>query len=226
MSDAFETPFPQIPFINQHFTDVFKDFSDLLPTEVAFVERASAKRRSDFSTGRYCARQALMSLNNTSPSITQGEGKQPIWPNGIVGSISHSKKMAGAVVALRQNVTAIGMDIETIGGVKPEMWDLIFHKTEQNLILSKQKDEAHWATLLFSLKESFYKLQYPLTGQFLDFSDVIIREIDGKLSIASTKPQFDRNTVSLNNIETHWTTINDQLITLCYAQVENQRLKV
>jgi 4'-phosphopantetheinyl transferase EntD len=218
MPDPFEAPFPQFPFISQHFTDVFKDFSDLTPTEAMIVERASAKRRSDFSTGRYCARQALLRLKNVSPEIIQGKGKEPIWPNGIVGSISHSKKIAGAVVALQHDVLAIGMDIETIGGVKPEMWDLIFHKAEQKLIQNKQGDQSYWATLLFSLKESFYKMQYPLTGQFLDFSDVVISETNGDLCFASAKPQFDLNAVGLNNIETHWTNIDNQLITLCYAR--------
>ena len=218
MPHLFETPFPQTPFISQYFTDVFKSYSDLFPAERIFVERALAKRRSDFATGRFCARQALNQLNNIQPAIMQGEGKEPIWPKGIVGSISHSKNMAGAVVASQNDVAAIGMDIETIGGITHEMWDLIFDKTEQHLIRNKKEDQALWATLLFSLKESFYKLQYPLTGQFLEFSDVTISELDDKLSLISAKTGFDFNAIGLNNMETHWITIGDQLITLCYVR--------
>ena len=80
--------------------------------------------------------------------------------------------MVGAVVALKEHVAAIGLDIETSGRVSPEMWDLIFHKNEQDLIRNKQGDGIDWATLMFSFKESFYKMQYPLTGQFLDFRGV------------------------------------------------------
>lgn len=218
MPDISETLFPQIPSISQHFTVDFKDFSELRPAEATIVERASAKRRSDFSTGRYCARQALFRLKNIDPDILRGKGKEPIWPYGTVGSISHSKKLAGAVVALRDDVAAIGLDIETIGGVKPEMWYLIFHKTEQDIIRGKYGNEADWATLLFSLKESFYKMQYPLTGQFLDFKDITLSENNGKLCFTSTKPGFDLNEIGLNTIETQWKIIDNQLITLCYAR--------
>jgi len=219
MPHSFKAPFLHFPFISQYFTDVFKDAADLLPAEASMVAGASAKRQSDFVTGRYCARQALINLRNISPAIMRGENKEPIWPDGVVGSISHSEKMVGAVVALKEHVAAIGLDIETIGRVNLDMWDLIFNKTEQDLIRNKQGDGIDWATLMFSLKESFYKLQYPLTGQFLDFTDILISEVDGELQFSSAKAGYDLNSIGLNEIKTHWAKFGDQLITLCYARI-------
>ncbi|RYZ94346.1 MAG: 4'-phosphopantetheinyl transferase superfamily protein [Sphingobacteriaceae bacterium] len=218
MPNLTKTPFLQIPSISQHFTGDFKGIEHLLPAEVLIVEKASTKRRADFSTGRYCASQALSPFIKSRPAILQGKGNEPLWPDGLVGSISHSKKLAGAVVAKQTDVTAIGVDIETLGGVKPDMWRLVFHDEEQALIRSKGNDAATWATLLFSLKESFYKLQYPLTGLFVDFTDILITESNAKLIFSNTNPQKQFFPFNLNRIETHWILIGDQLITLCYIR--------
>jgi 4'-phosphopantetheinyl transferase EntD len=218
MPNPVEVPFPEISFISQYFTDALKDGQHLLPAEAIIIERAAAKRRADFSTGRYCAVQALGRFVNYRPEILQGKGKEPLWPNGIVGSISHSQSLTGAVVARQADVTAIGLDIETIGGVQADMWHLLFNADEQTLIQSKQDNAVIWATLLFSLKESFYKLQYPLTSLFLDFTDMIIYEVNGRLSFSSINPQNNLSAVALNEIETHWTIAGNQLISICYIR--------
>lgn len=221
MPNTIEVPFPQITYISQYFTNTFDHAEHLLPAEAKIVERAVAKRRADFSTGRYCARQALGSFVNTPQQILQGKGKEPLWPDGIVGSISHAQGLAGAVVARQNDIAAIGMDIETIGGVQPDMWNLLFHANEQELIHSKQADADIWATLLFSLKESFYKLQYPHTTLFIDFTDMLVSEDNGRLSFSSVNPQNDLSVVDLHNIEIHWTITGDHLISLCYIRQRN-----
>ena len=42
------------------------------------------------------------------------------------------------------------------------------------------RDQA--ATLLFSMKEAYYKLQYLITGTFLEFTDVEVRQTAGGFS--------------------------------------------
>ena len=49
----------------------------------------SQKRLSDFATGRYCAMKALEQFGIQDAIIPIGEDRAPIWPEGIVGSISH-----------------------------------------------------------------------------------------------------------------------------------------
>lgn len=210
---------PGIPsFVSTCFTTDFKGIEYLLPAELAIVAQSVEKRQIEFSTGRYCAQQALAVLINSQPAVLQGKGREPLWPHGMVGSISHSNKLAGAVVALQQDVTAIGLDIETVGGVKPKLWDLVFHDAEQDLIRNKEERAATWATLLFSLKEAFYKLQYPLTGQFVDFKDILIAEKEGELGLSCANAKLNLNPVLLSDIEVRWTQTGDQIITLCYIK--------
>ena len=102
-------------------------FSQLaLPTNHKF----SDKRLSDFSTGRYCAKKALEELGLFDLIIPIGKDREPIWPDGIVGSISHCDSMVGSIVALKENYNSIGLDIEEIGKVEEELWDLLFTAKE------------------------------------------------------------------------------------------------
>lgn len=216
-----QVPFPQLsPFVSQYFTNVFYGVECLLPDELVYVESSAAKRRADFSTGRYCARQALAGLINASPPILQGSSRQPLWPHGVVGSISHSQNITGAVAALNSNIIAIGLDIETIGGIKPDMWNMVFHQEEQELIQSKQGKTEVWATLLFSLKEAFYKMQYPLTKLFLDFLDVSISEINGRLCLRVKKNDINLQPIVLDNVSVVWTLMNSELLSVCYISAK------
>jgi 4'-phosphopantetheinyl transferase EntD len=216
MSAAAIQPFPDLsPVISQYFTMSFVDSTVLLPEELDLLEGASIKRIADLSTGRHCARNAMEALIGHRPAVLRGHGREPIWPQGVVGSIAHSAKMAGAMIAMKSDFSAIGIDIETVGDVRRELWDLMFDDQEQQLILSKENPDV-WATLLFSLKEAFYKLQYPITGKFLDLTDVSIADDNGDIRFKLTSNIVDLKGIDLTSIRSRWTIINDQLITICF----------
>jgi 4'-phosphopantetheinyl transferase EntD len=133
----------------------------------------SQKRLADFSTGRYCAIKALEQLGIQDAIIPIGEDRAPIWPEGIVGSISHCDSLTGAIVAKSSDHISLGLDIEEIGRVTLDLWDLVFTENEKVYLrsLTGRKLEEH-STAIFSIKEAFYKFQHPLTKTFLDFLDV------------------------------------------------------
>ena len=133
----------------------------------------SPKRLADFSTGRYCAIKALEQLGIQDAIIPMGEDRAPIWPEGIVGSISHCDSLTGAIVAKSADHISLGLDVEEIGMVTPDLWDLVFTENEKNY-LSRLSDEDKLvqSTAIFSIKEAFYKFQHPITKTFLDFLDV------------------------------------------------------
>jgi 4'-phosphopantetheinyl transferase EntD len=52
--------FPSLSSLfSQYFTTDFKGIEVLSPAELALVEESASKRKTDFSTGRFCARKAL-----------------------------------------------------------------------------------------------------------------------------------------------------------------------
>jgi 4'-phosphopantetheinyl transferase EntD len=131
---TFEFKLPEI--IYSYFSTESKDENVLTEGERILTKTWAKKRINDFSTGRFCARTALRNLNLQHHEILIGPKKEPLWPAGIVGSISHSDGMAGAIIACSSNCKSLGLDIENLGRVNPEMWYLLFTEKEQNFLNS------------------------------------------------------------------------------------------
>jgi len=154
------------------------------PTEIPANISAYPRRWATFRGGRACARAALVELGVPPAAIPAGVSGAPIWPEGCVGSISHTDEVAAAVVARSPPVRGVGLDIE--GG------DPLDNATMVRLVCRPEElvpgcDFAHPASLrrgklLFVVKEAVYKLYRPLTGCFLDFHDLRVT-LDGSMGI-------------------------------------------
>ncbi|MDP8984158.1 MAG: 4'-phosphopantetheinyl transferase superfamily protein [Pseudomonadota bacterium] len=151
------------------------DPSTLHPAEAEHLGRAVPKRVQEFSAGRQCARLAMASLGIVDFALRAAPDRQPIWPSSLVGSISHTAGWCVAVAASKARLSAIGVDCEVVGHVGPEVWPSLFTPQEALWVDSLPEPERPAAAaLIFSAKEAFYKCQYPLTGQWLDFHDLHI----------------------------------------------------
>ncbi len=146
----------------------------LLPEERALVDGASLERRAEFATGRHLARLALESLDPTRsrmPVLSDARGA-PVWPAGVVGSITHCPGWAGAVVArsrgsrFGRGVTAIGLDAEPVAPLPTGVVEVVASAEERETLarLGGELAGIPWETVLFSAKEATYKAWYPLTG--------------------------------------------------------------
>ncbi len=151
----------------------------LYPDEAAAVSRAVPKRVREFAAGRACARRALAELGIGHFVLRAAPDRQPIWPASVVGSITHTTGLCAAVVADRARLAALGIDCEVVGGAGQELWDSICGPAETAWRRSlPAQQQAAAVTLLFSAKEAFYKCQYPLTGEWLDFHDLRIEPLE------------------------------------------------
>jgi 4'-phosphopantetheinyl transferase EntD len=201
---------------SQFFTTEFIGAEALTIAEKALIEKAGLKRQNDFSTGRHCARKALERFGVNDAEILMGEAKEPIWPEGFIGSISHSKKLTGAIVAKVNDIASIGLDIETIGGINRDMWDMLFMDREQAFFNTlDDHDRALFSTLIFSFKEAFYKLQYPLTRQYVDFKEVELLHANGHFSL-HPESEFDHQLVPAEQLVFQLDKLDDQVICVCY----------
>ena len=84
----------------------------LFPEERALVATASLRRREQFTAGRVASRAALGRLGMRAGAIMQGPHREPLWPNGFVGSITHCDGFCCSVVARASQVHSIGFDAE------------------------------------------------------------------------------------------------------------------
>lgn len=89
--------------------DTFHEHDLLWLPHHAQLARAGRKRKAEHLAGRIAAVQALREWGHKNvPGM--GEQRQPLWPEGLSGSISHCATTALAVVSHQP----VGVDIEAI----------------------------------------------------------------------------------------------------------------
>ncbi|WP_394816075.1 4'-phosphopantetheinyl transferase family protein, partial [Clavibacter michiganensis] len=74
------------------------------------VATALPGRRAEFVTGRVLARRALAALGRRPGSIPVARDGAPVWPAGIVGSITHCVGLRACAVGRRDEHAGIGID--------------------------------------------------------------------------------------------------------------------
>jgi 4'-phosphopantetheinyl transferase EntD len=105
--------------------------------------------------------------------VRTGPGREPLWPDGIVGSLTHCEGYRAAAVAPRSLVASVGVDAEPHAPLPAEVLPLVTLAQERAGWEGLPGDVA-WDRLVFSAKESVYKAWYPLTGQWLGFEDAVV----------------------------------------------------
>ena len=149
--------------------DSASDFT-LDPAEARLLSpRMVHKRRDEFILGRAAAQAALMQLGICPPPpILQGPLHEPLWPEGYIGSITHTDGIAVCAVCSRDHAAGIGIDLEII----PEQFDQDLSQ------VVGMDDERAWVgrdalrfIRLFSAKEAAFKGFFPQVGAYLDFMD-------------------------------------------------------
>ncbi|HFK5734414.1 TPA: enterobactin synthase subunit EntD [Enterobacter sichuanensis] len=176
----------------------------------AELANAGRKRKAEHLAGRIAAAHALP--DHTVPGI--GPSGEPLWPEGISGSITHSGTQAMAVV-VRHPDARVGIDCEAILPDREarEIQDGIIDAQEAMCLTRSGYPFALALTLTFSAKESLFKALFPKVKTFMDFDCARITRLDERtLTLALTRPQaeFKENTL----FTVHWLLNNDRVITL------------
>jgi enterobactin synthetase component D len=135
------------------------------------LTHAVPKRRSEFLAGRLMAALALRQAG--LPEIVGRTGRAPVWPEGVAGSITHSKDRAIAAVSTRYR--GVGLDCEALVSTDRAMQlaATIFSETEARL----RPDPLPFGTfftLVFSAKEALYKALSPWLTQIPAFHDAVL----------------------------------------------------
>ncbi|GAX48929.1 4'-phosphopantetheinyl transferase family protein [Streptomyces olivochromogenes] len=148
----------------------------LYPGEQEFVARSVEKRRREFAAVRACARRAMEKLGVPAQAVPRGEHGAPVWPAGLIGSMTHCEGYCAASLVRATDLASLGIDAETHEELPDDVIVSVALPTENDRLreLARQDASVHWDRLLFSAKESVYKAWYPLTGKWLDFFEADI----------------------------------------------------
>jgi len=160
--------------------------------EESALGQAVESRRREFAAGRTCARMALAALGASIQPILRGSQREPLWPDGIVGSITHCEGYSAAVAARCSDIVSIGIDVEPNQPLPEEVLGVIARKEEIESLPRISTPPICWDRLLFSAKESMYKAWYPLMKCWLGFDEVSL-ELDpdrGRFKATILAPTF------------------------------------
>lgn len=147
----------------------------------ASIARSVPRRQAEFFFGRWAAREALLQGGVVGGQVPIGPSREPIWPPGWVGSLSHCQGYAAAAVAPAQSVQCIGIDIERVATAQnlEALLAVAVDATEADRLTRSAPglSRAQLATLAFSAKESFYKATFPRVGRFFGFEAARVIEV-------------------------------------------------
>lgn len=147
----------------------------LLSPERALVAGAGQARRLEFTAGRALARILLERIGIEDAPVLMYQNGAPMWPPGVVGSISHVSELCAVVLTQHDRVRGLGIDLEHNRSIDTSLFETICTPREREWLEGNPaSSRGYLARLVFSAKESLYKCWYPLYRVQLDYQDVEI----------------------------------------------------
>jgi 4'-phosphopantetheinyl transferase EntD len=148
------------------------DHAALLAGEEAAIRDAAPRRRREFTAVRACARLALARAGFQPVPVLSGASGAPVWPPGVVGSMTHCDGYRACAIGLAEMFAAIGIDAEPHEALPAGVLPMVAVESERPALalLAARDPGICWDRILFSAKESVFKAWFPATGRWLGFS--------------------------------------------------------
>jgi enterobactin synthetase component D len=152
--------------------------------------------------------------------VGTADDRSPIWPEGFVGSLSHSDAWVWGCVARQTDLVSIGIDTELVASteLRQDVQDTIATAAEWNLVsqFSLTADEAF--TLVFSAKEAFYKCWYPLIETYFDFFDVEVVALTPSTLSLKTLPTHPGYRTGPGALNVHYSIFDSSVFTATWMK--------
>lgn len=142
------------------------------------ISQAATKRQAEYFAGRWLAARALELYGQAGFTLHADQKRCPLWPAGLVGSISHNQHHVRCIVAKRSRYLAVGTDLQY--PLAPEaalkLSRRILNSNERTLL--EPLETALAVSLCFSAKESIYKALYPIVQRYFGFAAARLVDLD------------------------------------------------
>ena len=142
-----------------------------------FSQLSSVFRKEHYRSGRICAGEVLSKLGTLGqPVLRDPQTREPLWPEGISGAITHSGNWAAAAAGKTSDVLGIGIDLEDLERqVDSRISRHVCIPEEQKWLQECGEDFLEQnLKIIFSAKESIFKAFFPYTRTYLHFHDARI----------------------------------------------------
>lgn len=96
--------------------------------------------------------------SKTKINLAHGQLGEPLWPAGLVGSISHAGGLRAQAIAPSRQIAALGIDMERRETLAPADWSRMLAPSEIDELLSRPAPQRGLAALeIWCLKEALFK---------------------------------------------------------------------
>ncbi len=170
--------------------------------------RSSRKRVSRFTRDKILSTLGL----GCDITIDRGAGGEPLWPAGVVGSISHSKLSCVIAIATWENYRAVGVDVEQLNRITPRVIERI--TTTNDLLESSVLSKYELSTLIFSAKESLFKLLYPDVKHYFGFKSASLIKVSSTHFTMQLERSLGARYQSKERFDGHFMIMGEEIITL------------
>src|SRR5215510_283909 len=148
----------------------------LHPAEAAFVHGSAASRRAGFIGGRMALRLAIEALggeaDQAGQAILSTPRGAPALPAGFVGSVSHKRELAVAIVARAEPTprTTVGIDLEIPRPLRADIASRVLTPDESAALADLDPAARDGEVLFrFAAKEAVYKALDPWLQRLVSF---------------------------------------------------------
>jgi enterobactin synthetase component D len=152
------------------------------PQERSLMEELSPAQQAPFAAGRAALRAAISDLGLPLAPLLRDPRGAPRLPPGVLGSISHKRRLAVALAAVAPAggpVCALGVDLEELRPLRFDISRRVLTPEERAGVQALPEAERTFALLArFSLKEAFYKAANGFVGRLIGFQEVAIAALD------------------------------------------------
>jgi len=124
---------------------------------------------------------AMQAAGLPAVALPIGADRAPVWPDGVIGSLTHSRTLCLAVAGQAGALSGIGIDLEPATSLERNLWDSILLPEEQiDLMRAPAAQRGLLAKMIFSAKEAAYKAQYPTSRTLFGFEVMVIAVMDDR----------------------------------------------
>jgi 4'-phosphopantetheinyl transferase EntD len=148
------------------------------PEEEALLTRAVPSRQAEFRAGRHAYRSAVKRLGVAGGALLSGRQREPLWPEGILGSITHTGSYCVVALGRSSHWRGIAIDAEDDTPLTADLLPLVCRPEErEKLAAYRTAGLVSPCKVIFSAKECIHKIYFPLNRHTLEFTDARI-ELD------------------------------------------------
>jgi phosphopantetheine--protein transferase-like protein len=194
--------------------------------ERALASALTTPRRVSFVGGRIALRSALgrVAAEHVTAPILRTPRGAPLMPDGVLGSVSHKRTLAAALVAPRTHqVHTLGLDVEEVPGIaelaRPDLARKILTPLERHALGDLDVRDAlayrEAVRLRFALKEAVYKAIDPHVRRYVRFQEVeVLPDSGGETEVRLALPELGRRRIT---VQAWWTRLDGHLVATAVA---------